>query len=117
VKTLMILNDAPCGTERTYNGLRLASSLQAQVEGAEVTVFLLGDAVSSAKTGQQTPNGYYNVERMLKGVLAKKGPVLLCGTCMDARGINESELVEGSRRSTLDELTEQTSWAEKVLVF
>jgi len=114
---LMILNDAPYGTERTYNGLRLAMNLLSKVEGAQVTVFLMGDAVASAKAGQQTPTGYYNVERMLKGVLGRKGQVLLCGSCMDARGIKETEIVEGSRRSTLDELTEKTASTEKVLVF
>lgn len=114
---LMILNDAPYGTERTYNGLRLGLSLLSKVEGAQVTVFLMGDAVGSAKAGQQTPNGYYNVERMLKGILGRKGVVLLCGSCMDARGIAEAEIVEGSRRSTLDELTEKTASADKVLVF
>lgn len=114
---LMILNDAPYGTERTYNGLRLALNLLSKAEGAQVTVFLMGDAVGSAKAGQQTPNGYYNVERMLRGVLSRKGQVLACGTCMDARGIKETEIVEGGRRSTLDELTEKTSSAEKVLVF
>lgn len=114
---LMILNDPPYGTERTYNGLRLALNLLSKVEGAQGVVFLMGDAVASAKAGQQTPNGYYNVERMLKGVLTRKGEVLLCGTCLDARGIKETEIVEGSRRSTLDELTERTASAEKVLVF
>jgi uncharacterized protein involved in oxidation of intracellular sulfur len=114
---LMILNDAPYGTERTYNGLRLALNLLSKVEGAQVTVFLMGDAVGSAKSGQQTPTGYYNVDRMLKGVLGRKGQVLLCGSCMDARGIKETEIVEGSRRSTLDELTEKTASAGKVLVF
>jgi uncharacterized protein involved in oxidation of intracellular sulfur len=114
---LMILNDAPYGTERTYNGLRLAMNLLSKVERAEVTVFLMGDAVASAKAGQQTPTGYYNVERMLKGVLGREGRVLLCGTCMDARGIKETEIVEGSCRSTLDELTEKTASADKVLVF
>lgn len=114
---LMILNDAPYGTERTYNGLRLAMNLLSKVEGAQVTVFLMGDAVTSAKAGQQTPTGYYNVERMLKGVLGRKGDVLLCGSCMDARGIKETEILDGSRRSTLDELTQKTASAEKVLVF
>ena len=114
---LMILNDAPYGTERTYNGLRLALNLISKAEGAEVTIFLMGDAIASAKAGQQTPNGYYNVERMLKGVLGRKGQVLLCGSCMDARGVKETEIVEGSRRSSLDELTEKTVSAEKVLVF
>lgn len=52
---LMILNDAPYGTERTYNGLRLAMNLLSRIEGAQVAVFLMGDAVSSAKAGQRTP--------------------------------------------------------------
>lgn len=117
MNVLMILNDAPYGTERTYNGLRLAMNLLSKSEGAEVTVFLMGDAVGSAKAGQQTPTGYYNVERMLKSVMSRKGQVLLCGTCMDARAIKETEIMEGSRRSTLDELTEKTALAEKVLVF
>ncbi|MEW6749393.1 MAG: DsrE family protein [Candidatus Latescibacterota bacterium] len=114
---LMILNDPPYGTERTFNGLRLALNLLSKGEGVSVTVFLLGDAVSAAKAGQQTPNGYYNLERMLKGVLGRQGQVLLCGTCLDARGLEEEELVAGSRRSTLDELTALTAMADKVLVF
>ena len=114
---LMILNDPPYGTERTYNALRLALNLMQKAEGAGLTVFLMGDAASAGKAGQQTPNGYYNIERMLKGLLTRKGEVLLCGTCMDARAIRETELVEGCRRSTLDELTERTVSADKVLVF
>ncbi len=114
---LMILNDPPYGTERTYNGLRLALHLLSKVEDVSLSVFLLGDSVSAAKAGQQTPEGFYNIERMLKGVLARKGRVLLCGTCMDTRGLQDADLLPGSRRSSLDELTELTAGAGKVLVF
>jgi uncharacterized protein involved in oxidation of intracellular sulfur len=117
MQTLMILNDPPYGTERTYNGLRLAHHLLRKTAGADVTVFLMGDAAAAALAGQQTPNGYYNLERMLKGFLTAGGTVLLCGTCMDARGLREAAVVEGSRRSSLDELTQLTAEAEKVLVF
>jgi uncharacterized protein involved in oxidation of intracellular sulfur len=117
VSILMILNDPPYGTERTYNGLRLALNILQNAEGHDLTVFLMGDAVSSAKTGQQTPSGYYNVERMLKGVLSRKGRVLLCGSCMDARGLREGEIVEGCRRSSLDELASATLASQRVLVF
>jgi uncharacterized protein involved in oxidation of intracellular sulfur len=117
MRMLMVMNDPPYGTERTYNGLRLAHNLLRSTEGAEVTVFLMGDAAAAARTGQQTPNGYYNLERMLKGILTRGGTVLLCGTCMDARGLRDADVVEGSRRSTLDELTQLTAAAEKVLVF
>lgn len=113
---LFILNDPPYGTERSYNALRLADKVLKTDETAEVTVFLMADAVGCAKTGQITPDGYYNLERMLKPIL-RKGEVLLCGTCMDARALSENELIEGARRSSMVELTQRTISAEKVLVF
>jgi uncharacterized protein involved in oxidation of intracellular sulfur len=116
VKYLFILNDPAYGTERSYNGLRLAMSLLTQEPEAEVTVFLMGDAVGCAKTGQKTPDGYYNLERMLKPIV-RKGEVLLCGTCMDARGVVETEICEGTRRSSMGELTQRTAEADKVLIF
>ena len=64
MKTLVALNDPAYGTECSYNGLRLAHSL-AKRNGEEVRIFLLADAVTCALAGQQTPNGYYNLERML----------------------------------------------------
>jgi uncharacterized protein involved in oxidation of intracellular sulfur len=117
VQILLILNDAPYGTERTYNGLRLALALAKSDPEITVTVFLMADAVVAAKSGQKTPDGYYNVERMLKGVLAGKGQVLLCGTCMDARGLTDAEILSGMRRSTMAELATATVSADKVLVF
>lgn len=72
--------------------------------------------MSGAKTGQKTPDGFYNAERMVKRA-ALKGKVLLCGTCMDARGITEDEVVKGAQRSTMDELADVTMAADKVLVF
>lgn len=113
--TLFILNEAPYGSERVYNGLRLAGAL-AGIEGQQVQVFLMADAVFSAKAGQKVPEGFYNVQLMLAKV-ARKGEVALCGTCMDARGIKEEELMEGTRRGTLAELASWTAAADKVLVF
>ena len=80
-------------------------------------MFLMGDAASCAKAGQQTPNGYYNIERMLRAVTNRNGKIGVCGTCMDARAIAADQLAEGTSRSTLDELTDWTQWADKVLVF
>jgi len=115
-KTLFILNDPPYGTERSYNGLRLAGSL-ARGEGEEVRMFLLGDAAACAKSGQKVPEGFYNVELMLHRVTRAGAKVGVCGTCMEARGIAETELAEGTQKSTLAELTAWTQWAGKVLVF
>lgn len=113
MQTLFILNDAPYGSERSYNGLRLAKSL-AKREGESVRLFLMGDAVACAKAGQKVPEGYYNAGDMLRMV---GGDVALCGTCLDARGIQADELIEGARRSTLSELAAWTAEADKVLVF
>jgi uncharacterized protein involved in oxidation of intracellular sulfur len=117
MKTLLILNDPPYGTERSYNALRLAIALQKNDPAHEVAVFLMADAVACARAGQKTPEGFYNLERMLKRVTAAGGRLLLCGTCMDARGLGEAELVTGANRSTMDELAAETIAADKVLVF
>lgn len=114
MKTLFILNDPPYGTERSYNALRLAMALAGK--GEPPAVFLMADAVACARRGQRVPEGYYNLERMLKAVI-RRGEVLLCGTCMDARGLGDEDLVDGARRSTLDELATLTQAADKVLVF
>jgi uncharacterized protein involved in oxidation of intracellular sulfur len=116
MKTLVILNDPAYGTERSYNGLRLAHAL-AKRDGEEVRVFLLADAVTCALAGQQTPNGYYNLERMLDAAMRHGAEVALCGTCMDARAIHADQLVDGARRSTLEELADWTAWADKVISF
>lgn len=113
---VMILNDPPYGTERSYNGLRLALQLARQ-DGVNVRVFLMADAVACARAGQHTPDGYYNLERMVRGVLTRGGDVAACGTCMDARGLDESQLVPGARRSTMDELARWTLEADRIVTF
>ncbi|HEX9812231.1 MAG TPA: DsrE family protein [Burkholderiales bacterium] len=115
-KTLFVLNDPPYGTERSYNALRLANSLIKR-EAEQVRVFLIGDAAACAKANQKVPQGYYNLELMLKALVRRQGEIGVCATCMDARGIADAELIEGCRRSTLEELTDWTLWAERVLVF
>lgn len=115
-KTLFILNDPPYGTERSYNALRLAGALSKR-EGEQVKLFLIGDAASCAKAHQKVPQGYYNLEVMLRGTVKHGAEIGVCGTCMDARAITDAELAEGSRRSTLEELAGWTQWADKTLVF
>ena len=112
--TLFILNDAPYGNERAYNALRLAAAVAGK-DDQQVRLFLMADAVACAKSGQKVPAGYYNVQIMLGKVL-RNGEVALCGTCMDARGLREEEVIEGARRSTLGQLAEWTIEADKVLV-
>lgn len=116
MRTLFVLNEPPYGNERSYNGLRLANAL-AKRDGEEVRIFLMADAVGCALAGQVTPNGYYNLERLLGSAIRRGAEVGLCGTCLDARGIEPRRLVEGARRSSLEELTDWTVWSEKVVSF
>jgi len=113
---LIILNDAPYGTERSYNGIRLAKSLIKAETDVELSIFLMADSVGCAKAGQNPPSGYYNIELMLKAIL-RDGKVLLCGACLDARGLKEEELIEGTQRSDMVTLANTTIAADKVLVF
>jgi uncharacterized protein involved in oxidation of intracellular sulfur len=117
MKILLLLNDPPYGTERSYNGLRLATAVVKAEPSAAITVFLIGDAVLCAKKGQKTPDGYYNIEHMVQRFAAGSHALLLCGTCMDARGLTVSDLVEGARRSSMNELAAATIAAERTLVF
>lgn len=113
---VLIMNDPPYGTERSYNGFRLAGSL-AKRDDAEVRVFLMGDAVGCAAANQKVPDGYYHLDRMLGSAARHGAEVGCCGTCLDARGIDEDHLTKGAHRSTLDELTDWTLWADKVITF
>lgn len=112
---LFILNDPPYGTERNYNGLRLARALLKAGDG--VRVFLIGDAASGAKSGQKVPPGYYNLGDMLGMVIRAGGEVSVCGTCLDTRGITTGELVEGAARGSMETLQGWTQAADKVIVF
>jgi len=117
MKILMILNDAPYGSEKSYNALRLAMALQKDYAEADVCIFLMADAVTAAISAQETSQGYYNIERMLKSVIAKGGQIKLCGTCCEARGTRALPLVEGVEISTMSQLAQWTAESDRVLVF
>ncbi len=113
---LLILNAPAYGSELSWNGLRLAGSL-ARRENVSVKVFLLGDAVTCAVEGQKVPDGYYHLDRMIEGAARHGAEIGCCGTCLDARGLTENQLTASVRRSTMDELTDWTQWADKVITF
>jgi uncharacterized protein involved in oxidation of intracellular sulfur len=116
MEMLIVLNEAPYGHERSFHGLRLADALLKIEEDLDLTVYLTNDAVLCAKKGQQTPPGYYNIERMLRPIL-KRGSVMACETCLEARGLTEGDLISGVRQAKLGELAQLTLEADKVLTF
>ena len=117
VKLLIIANDAPYGDEKTWNALRLAGASATAEIGMQVRVFLMGDAVGAAKKGQVTPEGYYNLEKMLTDLAAKGVEVKLCGTCLKSRGIKDEELAPGAQRGPMMILANWVKEADRIVTF
>lgn len=117
-KILIIINDAPYGTEKAYNAFRMAITLQKEhSDEVEVKIFLLADSVFCGLPNQKTPNGYYNIERMLKIVIKGGGEVKSCIGCAEARGIDKMQFVEGVNLSNMKEFAKWTVVCDKVLTF
>ena len=117
MNVLIIINDAPYGTEKAYNALRLAMTLQKEHKDAEIRVFLLADAVGSAIPNQQTSDGYYNIERMLKSIIKEGGKVKACGNCSLARGLKDLKLVDGVDISNMKEFAQWSVEADRIITF
>lgn len=109
----IIINYPPYGTEKSYNALRLAIAIQKRDE--KVNVFLMSDAIFCALKNQETPNGYYNIGRMIQLVLSKGGEIVACGSCMNARGISEDNFIEGVKKSNMDSLAEWSLQSDKII--
>lgn len=117
MKVLIIINDAPYGTEKACNALRLAMAIQKENAEMEVKIFLLADAVFCALPNQKTPNGYYKIERMLNSVVRKGGEIKACVGCSEARGIDTLEFIAGVQLSNMKEFAQWTIDCEKVISF
>jgi uncharacterized protein involved in oxidation of intracellular sulfur len=92
-------------------------TVQAEHKDVKVAVFLMADAVGCAVKNQKTPQGYYNIENMIQYVIRNRGEVKMCGTCMDARGINDNTVIEGAARSNMSEFTNLVLDSERVISF
>lgn len=113
--TTIILNHAPYGTEKTYNGLRIALSLKKKKE--DVRIYLMDDGVFNAIKGQKTPEGYYNIERLIKSLVKRNSDVYIWGSCSDARGVSENIIIDGVKRGSMEILAEWIISSDKVLTY
>jgi uncharacterized protein involved in oxidation of intracellular sulfur len=114
-EVLVVINDAPYGTEKAYNALRLSIALQSREN--KVHLFLMADAVYCGVPKQETPQGYYNINDMLGRVLAKGGRVAACGSCMKARGLSVDGMVKGVEQGSMALLSEWTEKCDKIHSF
>jgi uncharacterized protein involved in oxidation of intracellular sulfur len=114
---LFVINDAPYGNERMYNALRLAHQIKKDSPQTGIRIFLMADAVIAALPNQETPNGYYNISRMLSLLHREGADIKLCGSCVQARGLGNLPLLEGTEISNMQQLAAWTVESEKVAVF
>ena len=117
MKSLFILNESPYGNEKTYNALRLIMAIQKDYPETEIHVFLMGDSVTCSLTNQVTPNGFYNIERMLDSILKQKAIVRVCTSCIQTRGMFELDLIEGIELGTMKHLADWSFHDDKVFIF
>jgi uncharacterized protein involved in oxidation of intracellular sulfur len=117
MRILFILNEAPYGSEKTYNTMRLAMKLQQEHTDAELRMFLMADVVTGALPHQTRPEGCYDIERIFRGVISNGAQVKGCGTCAEARGLEKTPLIDGVATSTMSQLAEWVMEADKVLTF
>ena len=118
MKILFIINDAPYGSEKAYNALRLVSALQiTKKSDTEVTIFLMSDAVACGVIHQSTPQGYYNIESMLKAAIEKGAKVKACTTCLKARGMYELKMIEGVEAGGMSDLATWVQESDKIVTF
>lgn len=111
---LFIFNDSPYGSQRTFNGLRLAFAMARK--GA-IRVFLFGDGVTAGLAGLTPAHADYNPQELLSQIAQTGAEIAACGTCMEARGLTQETLIPAVKRGSLDQLVEWTEEAGKVLVF
>ena len=113
----MVLNGAPYRDEKVWNALRLARALVSSAIKIKLSIFLLGDAVSVAKKGQKTPEGYPNLEKMLWELIEQGVEVVACSTCTSARGLTYEDIIEGVQPGTMMQLAYWLKESDGVLSF
>jgi len=111
----MIINEAAYGKETAWNALRLAMAMMTR--DMKVNIFLLEDGVTVAKKGQRPPEGYYNLEKMLAQLIQNGAQVRACTTCLQARGINQDDLVSGVEIGKILDLVQWVKESKSVLSF
>jgi len=114
---LLVFNRNPYdGSDITWNGLRLADQLLNV--GLEVNIFLMNDSVDLARDITEQPEGYFDLGKMLKELIAKNIPVKVCGTCKVRCGIHKGEpYFEGAQEAKMTELAQWVADADKVISF
>ncbi len=111
----IIIYDAPIAKERALTALRFAWT--ADLEGHKVRIWLFENGVYLAKKGQKPAQGMTNYGQMLEDLVKGGVEAKACVVCAEARGLPQSDLIDGVKLATVHDLVEWTATSDKVLSF
>lgn len=114
MKILVILQGTAFCDARFYNGLRLAGHIATRSD-VTLRIFCFGAAIGCAVAVRKQPGGPDNVDRMLMAAADRGAEIVLCGDCLDARGITETMLITAARRSSRGEVDDWIAWADETI--
>jgi sulfur relay (sulfurtransferase) complex TusBCD TusD component (DsrE family) len=115
MSTVVMVTTPPYGSEGPFNALRLAEALV--LAGQTVDIVLMGDAVTTARSGQDPATAHASLEPLLSGLIEKGAGVALCGTCCRSRGLDDADLVDGAQPVTIHDIARLVASCDKVVSF
>jgi len=112
---LIVLSHAPGDGDTTWNALRLATTLTAQ--GAPVRLFVMNDAIDVVRQEVDRPPAEFDLQAMLRTLLARGARVKVCTTCVTRCGLGQGEVIPEVLLSSMPELAAWVTGSDRVLVF
>lgn len=116
--TTIVFNHQPYdGSDVTWNGLRLANTLNKN--GEKVNIFLMNDAVDLARDKNTKPEFYdHDLVAILKELYTSGVGLKVCGTCQARCGVLKNEpYFDESIKGTMNDLATWVMESDKVLTF
>jgi uncharacterized protein involved in oxidation of intracellular sulfur len=80
-----------------------------------VELLFMGDAVNTARHGQDPRTTHASLEALLAKLVEKGVNVTLCGTCCQTRGLKEGDLVEGVIVGTIHDFAQVVKECDKTV--
>jgi len=111
----IVIYEAPYAKERALTALRFAWT--ADIEGHKLKIWLFENGVYLAKKGQKPAQGLTNYGQMLEDLIKGGTEVKACVVCCEARGLTQTDLIEGVKIATVHELVEWTANSDRVITF
>jgi len=112
---LIVLSQAPFDGDATWNALRLAGTLVDR--GEAVRLFVMNDAIEVVRQGSTPAGAEFDLQKMLKDLLAKGARLKICTTCVNRCGIGHGEVIPEAIMATMADLASWVVESDRALVF